>query len=150
MTVFTLSLSTSANIKAWLNTLPGNSTSTLSTKETVRHIWQDMYSLSVKSSVPYKLTILSLSIQLQTSFSVSLFCAYIYICVIYFTRSTGFSSVPNRSKYLQDSCLRDIVFLFSLQFQIISDTFRMYALETLFSCFLCNSKSFQISSEYVI
>ena len=40
----------------------------------------------------------------------------------------GFSAVPNRFKYRQDACFRDIF----LQFQIVSNTVTAHALETLF------------------
>jgi len=51
-----------------------------------------------------------------------------YIVFIYF------SAVLNRFRYHQNAYLRDIVFIFSLQFEIVSDTTRMHALETLYMC----------------
>ena len=54
------------------------------------------------------------------------------------------SAVQNRFKHCQNACLRDIVFKRFLQFQIVFNTVRMHVLETLFSFFLCSSKSFQI------
>ena len=85
-----------------------------------------------------------------------------------------FSAVPNRFKYVRmyalktsfskkclqfqvvsntgmhNVCFRDIVFIFSLQFQIIANTVNMHDLETSFSFSLCSCKSFQIlsSNEY--
>ena len=81
-----------------------------------------------------------------------------------------FFAVPNRLKYHQNACFRNIVFktissvpnrfkyrhnsllsLFStttnLHFQIVSNRVGMHALEALFSCFSCSSKSFQIPSD---
>ena len=50
------------------------------------------------------------------------------IAFIYFT------AVPNRFKYNQISCFRDNIFkINSLHFQIVSNTVRTHALETLFS-----------------
>ena len=59
------------------------------------------------------------------------------------------SSVPNRFKYRHNSCVRGIMFSTTknLQFQIVSNIVRMHALEALFSCFPCSSKSFQIPSD---
>ena len=45
-----------------------------------------------------------------------------------------FSAVPNRFKYRLNACFRDIV-LFFLQFQIVSNTVKMHALNTLFLFF---------------
>ena len=93
-----------------------------------------------------------------------------YIAFIYFF------AVPNRLKYHHNACFRDIVFIYSfLQLQIVSKTVRMHhlpslfsfffaavqnrlkyrhnlmhALETLFSFFLCSSKSFQNPSESTV
>jgi len=85
-----------------------------------------------------------------------------------------FSAVPNRFKYRHNACSRDIVFFFfcsSKSFQIPSEcmlkrhwfhvfsavqnrfkfnTARMHALDTLFSCFLCSFKSFQIPPGWII
>ena len=59
-----------------------------------------------------------------------------------------FSAVPNRFKCRHNACFRDIIFTHkSLQFQIVSNSVRMHALETLFSHNFCRSKSFQIVSE---
>jgi len=38
-----------------------------------------------------------------------------------------FSAVPNRFRHHQNAYFRDIVLIFSLQFQIVSDTTRMHA-----------------------
>ena len=62
-----------------------------------------------------------------------------YIVFIYF------STVPNCFRYHQNACFRDIVFIFSLQFQIVSYTFRAHALKTLFSKW---SLQFQIEMKH--
>jgi len=84
----------------------------------------------------------------------------------------NFSAVPNRFKYHNNACLRDIVsfflcssksfqkreqcifrdivFIFSLQFQIVSNTARMQSLEKLCSFLLCSFKSFQIPPECIL
>ena len=62
----------------------------------------------------------------------------------------NFSAVPNRFKYHNNACLRDIVFIFSLQFQIVSNTARMPSLEKLYSFLLCSFKSFQIPPECIL
>ena len=49
-----------------------------------------------------------------------------------------FSAVASRFEHRQNACFRGIVFIFSLQFQVVSNTVRMHVLEILFS------KSFQI------
>ena len=55
-------------------------------------------------------------------------------CTIYRPCFCFFSAVPNRLKYRQNACFRDIVFFFfSLQFQIVLNTVRIHALERLFS-----------------
>ena len=55
-----------------------------------------------------------------------------------------FSEVLNRFKYRHNACFRCTLFSsISLQFQIVSDTNRMHALETVFSFF---SLQFQIVS----
>ena len=41
------------------------------------------------------------------------------------------SAVPNRFKYCQNACFGGIVFMFSLQLQIVSNTVRLHVLETL-------------------
>ena len=56
----------------------------------------------------------------------------------------------NRFKYRQNAPFTVLVFIISPQFQIVSNTARMHHLPSLFSLFLCNSKSFQIPSECTI
>ena len=60
-----------------------------------------------------------------------------------------FSDVLNRFKYRHNACFRCTLFSsISLQFQIVSDTIRMHALDVhCFQDFLCSSKSFRIPSE---
>ena len=62
------------------------------------------------------------------------------------------SAVPNRFKCRQNARFRDIVFQKdSLQFQIVPNSVRMHALETLFNKkILCSSKQFQIVSENML
>ena len=61
-----------------------------------------------------------------------------------------FSAVPNRFKYRQNAPVTALVFIISLQFQVVSNTVRMHHLPSLFSLFLCSSKSFKIPSECTI
>ena len=53
-------------------------------------------------------------------------------CFRYIIVFNYFSAVPNRFRYHQNEYFRDIVFIFFLQFQIVLDTTRMHALETMY------------------
>ena len=103
----------------------------------------------------------------RTSFQIALEFTIYRPCFHYF------SAVPNRFKYRQNAPFIVLVFIISLQFQIVSktvrmhhlpslfsfislqfqivsNTVRMHALDTLFSLFLCSFKSFQILSECML
>ena len=85
-------------------------------------------------------------------------CFHVFICFVQFQIVSNnacvryivfnyFSEVRNRFKYCHNTCFRRTLFSFiSLQFQIVSDTTRMHAIQKLFSFF---SLQFQIVSNTV-
>ena len=61
-----------------------------------------------------------------------------------------FSIFSLHFKYRQNAPFTVHVFIFTLQFQIVSNTVRMHHLPFLFTFFFCISKTFQIPSECTI
>ena len=71
-------------------------------------------------------------------------------CTIYRPCFHFFSASPYRFKYRKNAPFTVLVYIFFLQFHIVSNTVRMHHLPSLFSFFLCNSISFQIPWEYTL
>ena len=87
------------------------------------------------------------SLQVKISYQSVSYCTRKRPCFYVFIFVLQFQIVSNAATIHDLDTWFSII---SLQFQIDSDTYRMHALETLFSFFLCSPKSFQIPLERML